>query len=136
MRVVIDTNVLISGLLFGGPPAECLELALLGEVEMVLTEHTLDELGRKLSDEKFLLKPSEVLRFLALVRGHAVLVEPEEGGGWVSDDPDDDKVVAAALGGGASLIITGDGSILRASPFEDVKAVTPKRALGILRQLE
>ncbi|MFQ5911043.1 MAG: putative toxin-antitoxin system toxin component, PIN family [Thermoplasmata archaeon] len=131
MRVVIDAKVLISGLLFGGPPAECLELALLGEVEMVLTEHTLEELARKLSDDRFLLRPSEALRFLALVRERAVLVEAEEGN-WVPDDPDDDKVVAAALGGGASLIITGDGSILRASPFEGVRAVTPKRALGIL----
>lgn len=64
----MDTNVLISGLLFGGPPGECIEVALLGEVEMVLTEDTLEELARKLSDERFLLKPSEVLHFLTLVR--------------------------------------------------------------------
>ncbi|MCJ2557072.1 MAG: putative toxin-antitoxin system toxin component, PIN family [Candidatus Thermoplasmatota archaeon] len=132
MRVVINTNVLISGLLFGGNPAKCLELALLGDVEMVLTEDTLDELGRKLHDERFLLKPSEALRFLALVRERSVLVEPEEGS-WVPGDPDDDKIVAAALGGAATLIITGDGAILRASPFEGLKAVTPKRALRILR---
>lgn len=132
MRVVIGTNVLISGLLFGGNPAKCLELALLGEVEMVLTEDTLDELGRKLHDERFMLKPSEALRFLALVRERSVLVEPEEGS-RVPDDPDDDKIVAAALGGGATLIITGDGSILEGSPFQGVKAVTPRQALRILR---
>ena len=132
MRVVIDTNVLISGLLFGGNPARCLELALLGDVEMVLTEDTLDELGRKLHDERFLLKPSEALRFLAPVRERSVLVEPVEGS-WVPSDSEDDKIVAAALGGGAGLIITGDSSVLQASPFEGVKAVTPKRALRILR---
>jgi putative PIN family toxin of toxin-antitoxin system len=133
MRVVINTNVLLSGLLFGGNPAKCLEIALLGDVEMVLTEDTLDELGRKLHDERFLLKPSEALRFLALVRERAVLVESAEGS-WISDDPDDDKIVAAALGGGATLIITGDKDILDASPFEGVRAVTPRQGLRILRK--
>lgn len=52
---------------------------------------------------------------------------------WFPDDPNDDKIVAAALGGGATLIITDDGPILEASPFQGVKAVTPRQALRILR---
>ena len=123
MRVLLDTNVLISGILFRGLPRSLLERAIRGELDLVTSPSLLDELERILTDEfRF---PPEVAR---MVRGElatlAEMVVPEEVP-TVSRDPDDDQVLAAVVAGGARAIVTGDRDLLALETYRGITILSP-----------
>jgi putative PIN family toxin of toxin-antitoxin system len=126
VRIVLDTNVFISGIFFGGPPARILEAWRDHRITLVISRAILDEyeqvtaeLGRRYQH----VNPSELLR-LVLVAADFVaaqdLVEP------VCTDPDDDKFLACAIAGGVPMIVSGDRALLRVDGFAGVRVVTPR----------
>ncbi len=110
MRVVIDTSVLVSGLLVKGSPADAVRRGWeRGAFELVTSERQLDEI-RRVSRYPRLAKrvrPHEFGRLVGRMRRSALVVSdlPKV---TVSADPDDDAIVAAALAGGAAWLVTGD----------------------------
>lgn len=124
MRVLLDTNVLISAILFGGIPNEAFRRGLAGEFELVTGRALLDELERTLR-ERFDL-PAEAASF---VRGDlelaAEVVAPSRVDP-VSRDPDDDIVLAIAREGRVDYIVTGDRDLLSLGRYEGIAIVTPK----------
>ena len=88
MRAVLDTNVLISGLLWRGAPYSCLLGAEAGLYELVLAEPILDELREKLIG-KFKNSEQEADEVLAGLRRCSTLVPLSGRSGWVQADPDD-----------------------------------------------
>jgi len=122
-RIVIDTNVLISGLLSTtSTPARALERAVtIGR--LVATKETLRELIDKLSSSKFdryvtRARRDELLNRLAPVMDiHA------------ARDPKDNKFLEAAVNGRASVIVTGDRDLLELHPFRGVEIVTAAQYL-------
>jgi uncharacterized protein len=98
IRAVLDTNTIVSGVGWGGPPGAVLDAALAGHFEIVTSPALLDELRRVLSYPKLqavIGDADELVEFLALV---SVVVTPTE---TVSRDPDDDRLVEAALAANA-----------------------------------
>jgi putative PIN family toxin of toxin-antitoxin system len=128
-RVVLDTNVLLSAVLFGGRPGELVELARKGRIRAVVSLHILDEFQRVLTSRRF---------GVSLTLAHAIAQElatfmdvvPVSPGpdSWASD-PDDDPVVETALQGGASVICTGDRQLLLAA-VPGVRIVTVAEMLA------
>ena len=97
MKVVLDTNVLISGIFFGGPPNKILQGWRDGRFMLVLSPEIFEEyqrvaevLGRKYSSV-------DLTEFLELIVVEAEMVQPEPLKEAVSADPDDDKFIACAL---------------------------------------
>ena len=137
MRVVLDTNILISGLLFGGPPLEILSLAEASAIEVVTADaalgELLDVLGRpKLSGRLDALgvTPSQaVFRY----RRIAILVEPGQLPKICSDDSDN-LFIAIAVAGSAEIIVSGDSHLLDCSDVSPVPVVTPSQFLDICRR--
>lgn len=130
MRVLFDTNVLVSAVVFGGLPRELLTRALRGDFELVTSTTLLDEL------EAGLIESSSLDRsFVRTVRSEIELLAqivstPDVP--RVARDPQDDAVVAAAVIGGASAIVTGDGDLLILSEHRGIRIVTPREfASGI-----
>lgn len=123
MRVLLDTNVLISGILFRGLPRSLLERAIRGELDLVTSPVLLDELERVLTTRFHV--PRELAR---LARGEletlAEVVAPDEVPS-VSRDPDDDEVLAAAVAGGAEAIVTGDRDLLVLRSHRGIPILTP-----------
>ncbi len=123
MRVLLDTNVLISGILFRGLPRSLLERAIRGELALVTSPALLDELERVLGDRFHV--PRELAR---LARGEletlAELVAPDDVPS-VSRDPDDDQVLAAAVAGEAEAIVTGDRDLLVLLVHRGIPILTP-----------
>lgn len=123
MRVLLDTNVLISGILFRGLPRSLLERAMRGELDLVTSLALLDELERVLVDRFHI--PRELAR---LARGEleslAEVLAPDEVPS-VSRDPDDDQVLAAAVTGGAEAIVTGDRDLLVLRAHRGIAILTP-----------
>lgn len=110
MRVVLDTNVLISALLFGGLPERLLRRGLDGAFDMVSSETLLDELEDKLRD-RFAFGRARARLVREELEAAVDLVAPEEVPA-VARDADDDHVLAAAVAGSADVIVTGDKDLL------------------------
>ena len=107
IKVVFDTNILLSGIGWNGKPYTCLELARNGVIEGVTCRELLDELSEKLdtklefSDEQIFDTIADLTSFLSLVRISGNLHV-------IANDPADDKVLECAMIAGATHIITGD----------------------------
>ena len=124
MRVVADTNTVVSGLFWLGPPRTVLDAARLGVIRLFTSPKLLAELEDVLSREKFSLRVARVGSTPStLVVGYAALatvVSPPTVSPIVSIDPDDDEVIACALTARANAIVSGDSHLLRIGQIEDV----------------
>lgn len=112
LRLVLDTNVAVAGLLLNGPPRRLLEAAIAGKVELFSSAVLLDELEHTLGYTKFNERIAAfgtsiaglVAQYTALVS----LVVPASVPRVVINDADDDHVIAATVAARAELIVTGD----------------------------
>lgn len=133
MRAVIDTNVLIAGLLWHGPPHALLTQVRDGVVGLVSSPALLAELADVLSRPKFdvILKSSNSLsdRLLVEIRQLADVIEPPPLVQPICRDPDDDEVLALAKAARVELIVSGDADLLVLRQFEGVPIVNPVQAL-------
>ena len=123
MRIVLDTNVIVAGLLAEGLCHEVVENHL-PEHTAILSPKLWDELVGKLRD-KFGLTPDD-LPLLALYRRHATWVEPLPLG-KPACDPEDDWVLATAVAGQAEVIVTGAGDLLELGILGSVAILTPRQ---------
>lgn len=133
MRVVLDTNTVISGLLWDGPASHLLVAARQQQIELITSAVLLDELLDVLPRQKFSRKlqaagltvPQLVHRYGLLARQ----VIPADITARVAADPDDDAVLACALAAGAELIVTGDAHILTVKHYHGIQIVSASQAL-------
>lgn len=131
MNVVLDTNVVLSGLMFGGVPGRILTAWSEGAYTLVVSPPILHEyrrVGEELAKGRVaVLETLDTL--LALVTVHATLVNPPPLDAPVSEDPDDDKFLAAALAGHARLVVSGDKHLLRVSGWQGIEVCKPRTFL-------
>lgn len=130
MRVVLDTNVLISAFLFpGGAPELVYRLALEGRIELVTSPALLGEFGRILTTKfGWAREPAEeAVRQVARI---GQVTEPSEQVCEIKADPADDRVLEAALAGGAEVIVSGDRHLLRLRRWRSVRIVRPADLLS------
>ena len=114
MKVVVDTNVVVSGLLFGGVPGQILAALTRGAFVLVVSPSILDEyrrVGRELAKGRPALDAA-LDALLAVIVVHATVVDAPPLDERVSADPDDEQFLSAALAGEASWIISGDMHLL------------------------
>ena len=117
MKIVLDTNVLVSGIFFSGPPYQILKAWQKEKLEIIVTLEILDEyyrVGEELSNQ---FSEVDINQVLELITTQANLIEAAKLDEAVCDDPDDDKFFACAMTGGANLIISGDKHLLRVSGY-------------------
>ena len=89
LKVVLDTNILISAILFGGNPRKILEKAIRGEIRLCISEPILEELSGVLRREKFDTSPERVQIILTELTGISDFVNPSETISLVLGSPDD-----------------------------------------------
>jgi len=138
VRLVLDTNTVVSGLLWDGPPSLLQEAARDGKIDLYTTPALLAELGRVLARRKF-LSPLERIRASVdeLIEGYAALaqlVRPALIAPVVLADPDDDHVLACALAAQADLIVSGDSHLLNLKAYQGIPVVTAAEGLARLPQ--
>lgn len=136
MRVVIDTNVVVSGLLWQGRPRQLLDAARSGRVEVFTSRVLLAELEDVLSRDKFtdqLRRASLAAHYLAVRYGTlAKLVEPAVIPPTVLTDVDDDAVLACALAARAEAIVSGDSHLLDMKEYRGIPILTVVDMLNYL----
>jgi uncharacterized protein len=136
VRAVIDTNVLLSGLLWHGAPHRLIERLRTGTLGLVSSPALLGELAELVARAKFaaILTRSNTNpdRMLAELRQLAEIVDPPPLPMPVSRDPDDDAVLALAVAARADFVVSGDNDLLVLGAHGGIPIVTPSQALDIV----
>ena len=138
MKLVLDTNVLVSGLLWNGPPARILDRVDAGLDRLFISRALLLELADVLSRPKFIKTfqrfQEDPRDLIAAVAARAVVLEAKPlSTPVVLVDPADDHVLACALTAGVKIIISGDEHLLRLSKIGHIAILTPA---AYVRKLE
>jgi putative PIN family toxin of toxin-antitoxin system len=132
LRVVADTNVLVSALLFGGPPEQIVLAGLRGEIQLLTSSPLLKELERVLKG-KFKLNLHLVRNIIEEIKEVAELVEISSHINVISYPDDDNRVLECAVDGKAEFIVTGDTKhILPLKEFRGTKILSPSEFLNRL----
>lgn len=123
-KLVLDTNVIISAILFGGKPRIIFEAILEGKFKNGISEPILEEIKNVLESNKFQFS-SEITREIV----HALIaisefVNPSISVCVIEKDPDDNKVLECALEHSADYIITGDIHLLEIGEYKNIKILT------------
>ncbi|MEO6715927.1 MAG: putative toxin-antitoxin system toxin component, PIN family [Novosphingobium sp.] len=136
LRLVLDTNVVISALLWGGSPGQIMGHGGAGDVILFTSEKLLAELGSSLAKPRLARQieatgiscsqHAENYASLTTVIVPAQLERP------VSRDPDDDHVLACAAGAQANAVVTGDDDLLVLGAFQGILIVRVSECLALL----
>jgi len=136
VRLVLDTNTVVSGLIWGGVLGQLIDAAAAGTVQIISSVPLLGELHDGLFRKKFATQLAEQgVDAADLFEGYAALVElvdPADIGPVILADPDDDIVLATALAGGADAIVSGDAHLLGIGEFRGMPIITPAAAVSRL----
>lgn len=132
LRVVFDSNVYISALLFDGPPKQILELALKRQVILVASDDIINEAAGRLR-EKFSWPEHRVQQFVRQTSRLAELYNPKIKLTVVKDEPDN-RVLECAVAGEAHIIISGDHHLLKLKSFENIPIQKPKYLTYLMEQ--
>ncbi|MCH2192063.1 MAG: putative toxin-antitoxin system toxin component, PIN family [Gammaproteobacteria bacterium] len=135
MKIVLDTNILVSALITKGTPPDLLYQAWsVGDFGLVPSDRQFDELTRVLAYEKLqrYIKPQAASVLLANMQEMAEMVTGLRKVDY-SPDPDDNWIIATALQGGADYIVSGDKrDMISITSVEDIKIMTANDAIDIL----
>ena len=135
LRVLCDTNVLVSALIADGPPSRLLEEAIDGRLELLVPELVLAELERVLTD-KLGFEAQQVHAARALLAQVAIEEPaPTQFVEAITGDPVDDAILACAVEARADVLATGDRKhLLPVGEHRGVRLMTPQALLAELRQ--
>jgi putative PIN family toxin of toxin-antitoxin system len=125
MRIVADTNAIVSALVFGGVPRQVLALAEAGRCELFYSEAIQNEVRRVLT-EKFGWDATSLQKALPVLWSMGELVVPRTTVRAVREDPDDDRILECALAANADFIVSGDQHLLRLRSFRSMAIVSPR----------
>ncbi len=138
MRIVLDTNVLVSAFISKrGQPARLLDILLtFPEIQLVESAPILDEfrdvLSRKKVKERFHYSARDIDSFVRAVQNVSVVVNIKSNFKVVADDPKDDVVVNTAHDGRADYIVSGDRHLHGLGGFKGIKIVSPNQMMKII----
>jgi uncharacterized protein len=126
VKVVLDTNVFVSGVFFIGPPFQILQAWRNGNIQLVISPEILDEyrrVGESLAEDHPLINLKPVLEYVIQnTLAFSAPALPER----VCDDPDDDKFIVCALAGGSNIIVSGDRHLLKVSGYQNIEILRPR----------
>ena len=133
MRVVLDTNVLVSRIFFGGVPGRIIDAWSEDRLSLILTPEILEEYARVGHDmaAKYPDGRKSFTAMLEILTVHSPVLAAPPLTAAVSADPDDDKFLAAAVASGVRVLISGDRHLLEVSGWHRIEVLTPR---AIVRQ--
>ena len=131
MRIILDTNVLVSGIFFSGPPFRILKAWRDNKLQLVVSTDILDEYQRvaAILGEKYSQVDIRPVLDLLTVNSDIVTAPPLPEP--VSVDPDDDEFIACALAADTKLIVSGDRHLLDVDGYQDIRVLKPRRFVNI-----
>lgn len=124
-RIVMDTNVIISGFLFGGNPTRVLDLVVEGAARGFTSLPILDEVRGVLLRPKFGLSAEQALAFVDEFHHVSRVVDPGKEVRVIAVDPADNRVLECAEAAHAEVIVSGDAHLLDLKQWGGIRIVSP-----------
>ena len=134
MRVVLDTNTLVSALFFSGTTARLVPLWQSGQCQLLISRRILEEYLRVLAYPKFRLTPQEIRGLLDEVLPFVESVRVRQRLSVVRRDPADDKFLECAVAGRAAYVITGDQDLRTLGSYRRIAIVTAAEFLDQIQE--
>jgi len=126
MKIVLDTNVFISGIFFSGPPSQILKAWKDHKIQIVLSKEILNEyqrVGEELSKKFSLVDIDPIIELLTI---YGEVVETEGISVTVCEDPDDNMFIEGAIASSSKIIVSGDKHLLKISGYQNIDVVKPR----------
>ena len=133
IRIVADTNILVSATIAKGNQYELLKKAKLGSFRLVISPQIITELKGVISRPKFGFSNEQVEDVLKQILSISEVVITTSKIDAVKNDPPDNRIIEAAIDGKASCIVSGDKDLLRLKKFKEIKIVTTRKFLEKFR---
>jgi len=134
IRIVTDTNVLVSALIFGGNPRKIMGKALARSVDLVLSRQILEELEGVLCERKFKYPAEVASSIIQEIESISEIVAPSRRIDIVQADPYDNMILECAGAGRVDYIVSGGFRLLDLREFEGIKIVTVVQLLEIMER--
>lgn len=133
IKVVIDTNVYISGTFWTGKPKRVINMAKRGEFDVITSQGLLEELKDVLTreDKDFKLSEQEADKIIENIRGYAQIMKPAQKV-TVCRDTKDNMVIECAIEGEADYILSGDPDLKVLGEYRKIQIVSPGEFLEML----
>lgn len=127
MKIVLDTNVFISGIFFGGPPSQILQSWRKSQIKIVLNEQILKEyqmVGEEISAKYPLINIEPIIELFTIF---GEFVETKGITETICEDPDDNKFIECAIASQSKLIVSGDKHLLTLSGYKGIEVLKPRQ---------
>ena len=131
MNIVCDTNVLLSGIVFGGIPRQILQLCATGQIINCISPAMLEEVEDVLHRPKFRLSVEQVRQIMVLLKETFAFVIPTVMVDEIITDPDDNRILETAYAGNAQAIISGDHHLLELHTWQGIPIMKPADFLHV-----
>ncbi len=126
MKIVLDTNVLISGIFFSGPPYQILKSWQEGKIKIVISEEILTEYQRVVEELSKQFPRVDIEQILELITIHTEIVNTYGFDVTVCDDPNDNMFVSCALASKSKIIVSGDKHLLKMTEYQEFEVLKPR----------
>ena len=132
MRIVLDTNIFISGIFWKGASNKVLMNWKEGKFTLVTSLETILEIIKVLKDFKIKLSEDMIKELVDLIVQNSIIVEPKEKIDIVKDDLNDNIFIETAVAGNVDYIITQDNHLLKIKEFNGIRIITPEEFLDVV----
>jgi len=133
MKVVLDTNVFISGIFWSGNYcSQLINKWKNKEIELVSSIEIIKELVETLKSFKVSMSDGVIEEWKTLILKNSILVESLSKIEAIKDDPDDNKFLEVAVDGKAELIVSQDRHLLNLKEYNEIKIVKPEEAVNLI----
>lgn len=126
MKIILDTNVLASGIFFPGVPLRILQGIKQGKYSTVVTNDIVDEYKRTITKLTKDFPGVDATAQLELFVVSSEICQPKILVNPVCEDPDDDKFIACAIASKTKIIVSGDKHLLKISGYQNVRVLKPR----------
>ncbi|MDE1765066.1 MAG: putative toxin-antitoxin system toxin component, PIN family [Thaumarchaeota archaeon] len=124
LRIVLDTNVLVSALIRNGKPRKLFQTGIDGKYKILISKETLDELSEVIQRPKFKMTGEDIIRIVSALMETCENVRVASNFEVISNDPDDNIIINTAHDGNVDYIVSGDKDIQDLKNFKKIKIVS------------
>jgi putative PIN family toxin of toxin-antitoxin system len=121
LRIVLDTNILVSAIIHDGKPRNLLKMGIDDKYKIIISKETLNELAEVLQRPKFKMKGEDVIHIISVLMQTGDLVQVSSNFETIGDDPDDNIIINTAHDGKADYVVTEDKDIKIIKKFHKIK---------------
>ncbi len=126
MKIVLDTNVFISGIFFHGPPAQILEAWKKSKIQIVLSKEIIEEYQRVAEALAEKYPEIDISAIIELIAIHGEIIDTGDIKVFECEDPDDNKFIECAIASSTKVIVSGDKHLLKINGYQEIVVHKPR----------